>query len=82
MLRNVFPADVNLAVDLLVGGLVAVVWFVRLEAKVLYAEKKLDALSQDHTEFKTKVYDQLTSIKESLAKIEGFLQAKIDSRDG
>lgn len=65
-------------IDVLIFGIAALVWFVRLEAKVVYLEKKVDMLLQDHTEFKTKVYDQLTSIKESLAKIEGFLQAKTE----
>jgi hypothetical protein len=65
-------------VEVMVMAIAALIWFVRLESKVMYLEKKVDLLSQDHSEFKTKVYDQLTSIKESLAKIEGFLQGKTE----
>jgi hypothetical protein len=39
-------------------------------------ENKMDTVEKGHEELKEKVYGQLTTIKESLAKIEGFLQAK------
>ena len=68
----------NKFLDIAILFMAALIWFVRLESKVVYLEKKVDVLYQDHAELKTKVYDQLTRIKESLAKIEGFLQAKID----
>lgn len=68
----------GLDIYLKVGGLViaGVVWFARLESKVMFLDGKVSTLEKDHLEFKNKVYEQLTMIKESLAKIEGFLQAK------
>jgi hypothetical protein len=70
--------DQNLDTYFKIGSaLVAIIiWFVRLESKVMYMENRMNNVEEGHSELKEKVHDQLTTIKESLAKIEGFLQAK------
>ena len=70
--------DQNLDMYFKIGGALVgiIIWFVRLESKVLYMENKMEVVEKGHEELKEKVYGQLTTIKESLAKIEGFLQAK------
>ncbi len=55
-----------------VGGvtLLAVGWFIRLEAKVMYLEKDHSKLDTQMKELKA----DLQRISEALARIEGFLQ--------
>lgn len=58
------------------------IWIVRLESRVvnlenikLGLEKTILTMGTEHDELKTKMYDQLSVIKETLARLEGFLQA-------
>jgi dsDNA-binding SOS-regulon protein len=48
----------------------SVVWFVRLEAKVLYLEKQ----EKDHWDKLDEMQDKLDKIAESLARLEGRLE--------
>lgn len=68
--------------QILVGAIGAVVWLVRLEGKVLAAEKAnvetqkdVDALRVEHNALNNKTLQQLAEIRESLARIEGRLSA-------
>lgn len=65
LLINVWP---------LIAALVGlVVWLVRLEGKALNSEKQLDALQIKHESLDSKVVEQLSDVRESLARIEGAL---------
>lgn len=56
------------------GALIGlVVWLVRLEGKALQSEKQLDALQIKHESLDSKVVEQLSDVRESLARIEGAL---------
>jgi len=52
-----------------IGGLIliGIIWFVRLEAKVLYLEKSTDA----HWDKLEEMKEKLDKIAESLARLEG-----------
>lgn len=71
-----------------IGAMVAViVWLVRLEGKVLMgekqvsiAQKEIDTLLVKHEALDSKVVEQLASVRESLARIEGALGVKRDSK--
>jgi hypothetical protein len=63
----------------------AVVWMVRLEGKVNNneksvdnAQKDIDALRIKHESLDSKVVQELITIRESLARIEGRLDAQRD----
>lgn len=54
-----------------------IIWLVRLEAKVIYLESikndlavNLKALSLDQDDLKSRMFEQLSSIKETLIKLE------------
>lgn len=58
----------------LVGALIGlIVWLVRLEGKATNSEKQLDALQIKHESLDSKVVEQLSDVRESLARIEGAL---------
>lgn len=66
-----------------ITGLSYIVWQVRLEGKVKYLEQEVEDRTNDIKELRSEVshinsdiIKQLTSIKESIARIEGALQAK------
>ena len=50
-----------------------IVWLVRLEGKASSTEKQVDALWIKHEGLDSKVVEQLASVRESLARIEGSL---------
>ncbi len=63
-----------LQVFILVGS--SIIWFIRLEAKTNYNDGRLKELEEHFLKHKDTVTQQLTEIKQSLAKIEGFLSGK------
>jgi hypothetical protein len=56
------------------AGALALIWFVRLEAKVLNTDKDVAELKIDHKSMNS----QFSEIKTSLAKIEGYLYGRTD----
>lgn len=63
----------------LVGGIV--VWAIRLEGKIKgqareieLTNKRLDILAIKHDELDSKIVQELTKLREGLARIEGYLQ--------
>lgn len=73
--------DINLNFILLIVGQVIglVVWLARLESKVKYCEKQIDILTIKHESLDSELVKELAKLKESLARIEGFLSAKKDN---
>lgn len=77
-------AQVSSGMISLIGSIVgAIVWLVRLEGKVLslekqiaIAQKEVDSLQIKHEALDSKVVEQLASVRESLARIEGALGVK------
>lgn len=70
----------DLAWQILVGGIAAIVWLVRLEGKIHAAvnanvetQKDVDELRVKHEQLDSKVLEQLSEIKQSLARLEGSL---------
>lgn len=66
-------------IQVILSGIGLVVWLIRLEGKVLAAEKAnletqkdVDALRMDHS----KIAEDLSRIRESLARIEGSIIAR------
>jgi len=57
------------------GMLTVVIWFARLGSRVDALTKVVEAMEKDHNDLKSKMYEQLSVIKETLARLEGFLQA-------
>jgi hypothetical protein len=72
----------NIDVDLMAlisGAVISIMWFGALEYRVKASEKdrillwkKLEDMSEKHDALDTKVMDQLMSIRESLARLEGL----------
>ena len=66
------------------GGIGFVVWLVRLEGRAMHAkeildqrfhdcEKRIDALQVKHDALDSKIVEQLSEVRESLARLEGAL---------
>ena len=53
-----------------------IIWLIRLESKASYTDGRLRELEDHFLKHKDVVTQQLTEIKQSLAKIEGFLSGK------
>jgi len=62
-----------------VVGLVA--WLVRLDAKVRALEANHDNLDLKHETISMRLVNELSSVRESLARIEGKMQAHWDRND-
>lgn len=65
------------------AGIAGIVWLVRIEGKHLVLEKQIvvcqkevDSLQIKHEALDSKVVEQLASVRESLARIEGALGVK------
>ena len=63
------------------AGIGVIVWLVRLEGKVNhntklieYDQKRVDMLSSKLEAFDSKIMDELASLRESVARIEGYLR--------
>jgi hypothetical protein len=71
----------------LVAGVVGlIVWFVRLESRVTRGDERnadntqrIELLNAKHESLDSKVVEQLSEVRESLARIEGFLGSKSNS---
>jgi hypothetical protein len=71
----------------LVGTVAFIVWLVRLEGRVTYEaritsanEKRIDTLEEKHHALDSKVVEQLSDVRESLARIEGALGVKPNAK--
>lgn len=69
--------------ELIVAVLGFVVWLVRLEGKVAQvgrlvdeAQKDVDVLRVNHETLSSKIVEQLSEVKQSLARLEGALEIK------
>lgn len=69
--------------ELVVAVIGVVVWLVRLEGKLLQqerlvteAQKDIDVLRTQHEGVYAKIADQLSAVRESLARLEGKLGIK------
>lgn len=52
------------------GGLV---WLIRIEGRINYAEKTLDRLQIKHEELENKIMDKLSVIEKSISRLEGMM---------
>lgn len=66
--------------QIVLAALALVVWLVRLEGKIAFAErlavdvqKDVDVLRTKHEGLDSKIIDQLGAVRESLARLEGRL---------
>ena len=67
-------------IQIIASGVAVVVWLVRLEGKInaadksnLETQKDVDELRIKHEELDSKIIEQLSKIRESLARLEGSL---------
>ena len=72
--------DINTYWPIFVTGVAALVWLVRLEGKVGANERGIDRLNdwshlmeEKHANLDSKIVNQLSEIKQSLARLEGKL---------
>lgn len=72
---NIFSNNIDL-VTILLSCIAFVVWLVRLEGKVGYAQKSIDELTIRHNNLDSELVKKLTSLETSIARIEGYLKAK------
>lgn len=70
-------------IQIVLGAVAFIVWLVRLEGKVKHteklaeeAQKDVDVLRVRHENLDSKIVDQLTQVRESLARLEGALNIK------
>lgn len=56
-----------------------IVWIVRLEGKVLSAEKRLSHVEGQVENIESGLTKELGEVKQSLARIEGYLKAKAET---
>lgn len=77
------------AFGIMAGGFLAlVIWGIRLEGKVLNSEKRLDVAEARITHNENQIENiesglskELNEVKQSLARIEGYLKARCDQGD-
>jgi hypothetical protein len=60
------------------GAIGLIVWLVRLEGKTLNTEKRLDHAEQQLDNLESGLVKELAEVKQSLARIEGYLKAKAE----
>jgi hypothetical protein len=56
-----------------------IVWLVRLEGKTMNNEKRLDHAEQQLDNLESGLVKELGEVKQSLARIEGYLKAKAET---
>lgn len=73
-------------VEYLLAAIAAIVWLVRLEGKTEYAQRMADEAQKDvddlrvrHENLDTKIVEQLTEVRQSLARLEGALGIKMEN---
>jgi hypothetical protein len=74
----------GLSVEFIITGVTGIViWLIRLEGKVkhvddrsLETQKDVDVVRSLQTVHESKIAEQLSKVRESLARIEGFLKIK------
>lgn len=60
----------------ILGGIITfIIWNVRLESKVSILERDHNILSRKHEELEAKILEDLSTIKQAVARIEGKLDA-------
>lgn len=67
---------VNFGIDpfYLISTLVGlIIWFTRLESKTNRNEKDISKIEKKHDNLESKLIDELSDVKQSLARIEGSL---------
>lgn len=55
-----------------------VVWLVRLEGRQNYSEKELQDLRSKYEYLESKIYSELSEVKQALAHIKGILEGKLN----
>lgn len=55
------------------------VWLVRLEGKAVNTEKRLDHAEQQLQNLESGLVKELSEVKQSLARIEGYLKGRIEN---
>lgn len=75
--------NVSQYIEAILAGIALIVWLVRLEGKnsynermIIEAQKDIDAIRATHNEVYNKIADQLSDVKQSLARLEGRLGIK------
>lgn len=64
------------------GTIVAfIVWLIRMEGKVLNSEKRITHIENQVDNIESGLSKELSEVKQSLARIEGYLKARCDSGD-
>jgi hypothetical protein len=67
--------------QVITGIIGLIVWLVRLEGKTLNNEKRIDHLDQQVNTMEGALVKELSDVKQSLARIEGYLQATKEHED-
>lgn len=74
--------------DVIVGGVIFIVWLIRLESKVLYMEKDNDRYREESSTREEKLWmkidmlvTKMETVVTSLAKLEGFLSSHNDKKN-
>jgi hypothetical protein len=58
-----------------------VIWLIRLEGKVKYIDRDLVILTEKHENLDSKIVNELSEIKQSLARLEGWLGIEHETRN-
>ena len=64
--------------DILTGVVAFIVWLTRLEGKTMSNEKRLTHAEQQLENLESGLTKELSEVKQSLARIEGYLKAKAE----
>jgi ribosomal protein L29 len=64
--------------QIVVGTIGVIVWLVRLEGKTIHNEKRLCHLETQMETMESGLVKELNEVKQSLARIEGYLKAKAE----
>ena len=65
--------------DVLAGVVGFIVWLTRLEGKTLNNEKRITHTEQQVTNIESGLVKEMSEVKQSLARIEGYLKAKAEN---
>ena len=63
---------------LVVSSIGFIVWLVRIEGKTMNNEKRVDHLETQVETMESGLIQQLSDVKQALARIEGYLKAKAE----
>lgn len=66
---------------IVISFIALIIWSVRLEGKVSFAEKEISELKIKHDNLDSALVNKIGEIEKSLARIEGWLKGKYGKED-